>query len=356
MTLLRNLKLSSLRTMRRAGLFTLMRRSDRRRERLLILCFHGVSLDDEHEWAPGFYISPAQFERRMETLQRGRYNVVTLGEGIERLRAGTLPECSVVITFDDGMHDFHRRALPVLEKYRFPATVYLTTYYCLNNWPIFRLICSYMLWRQRKCGAVRIEMAGLEGEFDLGRESERRRAVVGLDRFAKSERLSGADKNALARHLAEVLGIDFQVLCQNRVLHMMNPEEVRQASAAGIDFEYHTHRHRTPMDQDLFRREMRDNEDVIVELTGRKPQHFCYPSGVCRPAFQPWLEELGIISATTCVPGMARSGANRFALPRLLDHTSLSDIEYEGWLDGVGDLLPGRRYQFESADEEIPEN
>ena len=35
-----------------------------RRQRLLILCYHGVSLQDEHEWAPELFVTPA-FLRRL---------------------------------------------------------------------------------------------------------------------------------------------------------------------------------------------------------------------------------------------------------------------------------------------------
>ena len=42
--------------------------------------------------------------------------------------AGRLPDRAVVLTFDeDGFEDFHRQALPLLDRYGFTATLYVTT-------------------------------------------------------------------------------------------------------------------------------------------------------------------------------------------------------------------------------------
>ena len=48
--MIRFAKLSVLRVLRAAGLYSFALRSRWRRERLVILCYHGVSIADEHEW------------------------------------------------------------------------------------------------------------------------------------------------------------------------------------------------------------------------------------------------------------------------------------------------------------------
>ena len=40
---------------------------------------------------------------------------------------GALPDRAVVLTFDDGFADFHSRAMPLLDRYGFTATVFVTT-------------------------------------------------------------------------------------------------------------------------------------------------------------------------------------------------------------------------------------
>src|SRR5579864_7365500 len=100
--MMRPLKLATLRVLRNSGVFQLVANSRWRQQRLLILCYHGTSLEDEHLWRPGLYIQPHKLEQRLELLKKGGYSVLFLDEALQRLRAGTLPERSVVITFDDG--------------------------------------------------------------------------------------------------------------------------------------------------------------------------------------------------------------------------------------------------------------
>ena len=112
-----------------------------------------------------------------------------------------------------------------------------------------------------------------------------------------------------------------------------------------VQVELHTHRHRVPLDESLFRREIRQNRDYIRDATSglMDPSHFCYPSGVTSPAFLPWLRELGIRSATTCRPGLASRGDDPFLLPRFLDNCGVSTDEFDSWLTGLASKLPRRR-------------
>src|SRR6266542_4635523 len=108
-----------------------------RRERLLILCYHGISLEDEHEWKPSLFMSPRDFESRLVMLRRQNYTVLPLAHALTRLYARELPPRAVTITFDDGLYDFYKQAFPLLKKYGYLATVYLSTFYCDYNRPVF---------------------------------------------------------------------------------------------------------------------------------------------------------------------------------------------------------------------------
>ena len=115
------LRRAALTSLKGAGIFGVVENSRWRRERLLILCYHGVSLEDEHEWWPALYVSPQHLERRLEILKRGQYNVLPLGEALQRLYCKDLPSRSVAITFDDGNYDFYRQAYPRLKQHSLPG-------------------------------------------------------------------------------------------------------------------------------------------------------------------------------------------------------------------------------------------
>lgn len=341
--MLRDLKLAILRVLKTAGVFSLVANSSWRRNRLLILCYHGTSLDDESQWRPALYMTPQLLQQRLEMLKQGGYSVLPLGEGLQRLRAGTLPLRSVVITFDDGTYDFYCQAFPLLKLYGFPVTVYQTTYYLGYQRPIFNLICSYMLWKRRGIVIADGSALGLTDPLDLRTEGGRHEVVRELVDRADREHLTGRQKDDLAARLARLLEIDYEALVAKRILHMMNAQELQEIARNGVDVQLHTHRHRTPESEALFRQEVRDNRERIQALVSSKPVHFCYPSGVYRSKFFDWLAQEQVVSATTCDAGLATPSSQSLLIPRYIDNQYRTPLEFESWLSGVGDLLGFRR-------------
>ena len=341
--MLRNFKLATLRALKSSGVFDLVAASRWRQNRLLILCYHGTALEDEHQWRPALYVDPRVLEQRLEMLKQGGYAVLALGEGLQRLQAGTLPPRSVAITFDDGTYDFYRRAYPLLKQYGFPVTVYQTTYYMDHPRPVFSLICSYMLWKRRGVVIHAGKELGLAGPLDLRTEAARHRVVRGLIERAEREDRTGLQKDELAAQLARLLEIDYEALVQKRILQIMNPQELREIARDGVDIQLHTHRHRTPEDEAQFRREIRDNRERIEAVACTRPVHFCYPAGVYRSKFFDWLAQEQVVSATTCDAGLASAGSRSLLIPRYIDNQFRTPIEFESWLSGVGALLVFRQ-------------
>lgn len=90
-----------------------------------ILMYHSVGPrrnPDYDRWC----VSPARFEEQMAALAAAGYAVLTTGDYVERIAAGVgLPDRFVVLTFDDGLQDFLTGAFPILQKFGFPATLYV---------------------------------------------------------------------------------------------------------------------------------------------------------------------------------------------------------------------------------------
>jgi peptidoglycan/xylan/chitin deacetylase (PgdA/CDA1 family) len=77
-------------------------------------------------------VHPKDFASQMMFLNfyRKQFEVISVAEMVEWLK-GTRQSSrtKIVITFDDGYRDNYIHAYPVLKKYKFPATVFLTTDY-----------------------------------------------------------------------------------------------------------------------------------------------------------------------------------------------------------------------------------
>ena len=337
---------------RTMGVFALVRDSRWRRNRLLVLCYHGVSMDDEHEWDPALYITQDKLRNRLRTLRAGGYHILPLAEATRRLYDGTLPVQSVAITFDDGAVDFERRALPVLREFNAPATLYLTTYYSVHRLPVFNTVLSYVLWKGRKSGGDVATFCASPEPLPVFTPAERARAASRLREFARHGEMSAPDKNALVARIAAALGVDFGDIMARGLLHIMPPDVVRALPHDLVDVQLHTHRHRTPRDREQFIREIRDNVAVTRELRGDAPvlEHFCYPSGEYFGEFLPWLRESGVRYATTCIPDLADRADDPLLIPRFVDTMGQSDLAFEAWVTGFAGLLPHRReYQLDDA-------
>ncbi len=75
----------------------------------------------------GLTISKDAFERQMQFFRRER-RPMALGKLAELIRnKKPIPENAVAVTFDDGYKDTFDAALPVLKKFKIPATVFITT-------------------------------------------------------------------------------------------------------------------------------------------------------------------------------------------------------------------------------------
>lgn len=346
MSFLRTAKLLTLRTGKSIGLFQALSRSQWRKNQLLILGYHGVSIDDEHQWNPHLYFTPDEFRSRMQALKDYGCNVLSLSEGLERLESGTLPKCSVVLTFDDGASDFYHRAFPILREFGWPSTVYLTTYYCDYNRPVFDTMLWYLLWKAR--GGV-LDVQGLidgESSFDLSTPEQRDQASTAIRKYSRREKFSAQRKDELLTAIAERLPIDYEAILRKRILHLLSADELAKLVAQGVDIQLHTHRHYAPKVRDSFIHEMVENRDFITRFT-KLPHHFAYPSGVYAECFFPWLEDCDVVSATTCDPGLATNQSNPYKLPRLVDISSIPLVELEGWISGFAKFLP-RRHEAEA--------
>jgi len=101
-----------------------------------ILMYHSVGYNKMP-----FNVLPKDFEKQMNYLFKKKYNVVSLKKLVEYIKNRNIPEKTIVLTFDDGYEDNYQFAFPVLKKYKFPATIFLTTGFIGKNssWTRFPL-------------------------------------------------------------------------------------------------------------------------------------------------------------------------------------------------------------------------
>src|SRR6266487_3901186 len=119
------------------------------KKRIPILMYHSISRHATPKFKP-FTVSPELFADHIAYLLQHAYTPITVTQFVETVAHGasvssTLPERTVVLTFDDGFADFFTEAFPILKQYGFTATLYVLTAF----------INSTSRWLQREGEATR---------------------------------------------------------------------------------------------------------------------------------------------------------------------------------------------------------
>jgi peptidoglycan/xylan/chitin deacetylase (PgdA/CDA1 family) len=105
-------------------------------------------------------VRPEAFAEQLAYLKDAGYTPITFGELVRRRPVTGRP---VVITFDDGYADFHERALPLLDRFGFRATVFVTTGWIRDAGPYAagRPLGRMLSWKQaEEITACGVEVGG----------------------------------------------------------------------------------------------------------------------------------------------------------------------------------------------------
>ena len=96
-------------------------------ESVIVLMYHRIGYA-HNDWERKYCVSPERFAAQMEALAGRGMSAVDIDDFVGWLDGRQpLPKGGFVLTFDDGFRGVREHALPVLERYGWPATVFLVT-------------------------------------------------------------------------------------------------------------------------------------------------------------------------------------------------------------------------------------
>ncbi|KKO46888.1 hypothetical protein WG68_02820 [Arsukibacterium ikkense] len=324
------IKMLLLSLLKALGLFILAQKITARRPR--ILCYHGIAVDDEYKFSPGVFMQSATFDRRMALVKKWGYSPVSLDELYQQHQAGQYQKNTLVITIDDGWAAIEQGMLPSLKKYGFCATLYLSSYYVINQRPVFKLSVYYLFWKYK-------------GPFTLADNSclKPHTTLQQLsinDVLSLAAELGSAYEQPILQELADCFGEDIALWQQNGKLMFLSAEQVTALAAQGLNIELHTHRHKfSELNLTDAAKELADNQHYILQLTGRAARHFCFPRGEYQPEQLPLLTAQQLKTATTTENELVARQSPLLTLPRLVDNDKVSELEFEAELSGMMTLL-----------------
>ena len=313
------------------------------RKKLLILTYHGFEIHDECSFCDNtLFIRAPMLDEKMKYLKDHNFNVISLNDAYNCLISDkVLPDNSIVITVDDGWYSTLSLADPIFEKYDFPYTIYVSTYYCIKETPILNIVLRYLIWAYKSdyFDSKQLNITAFSKTYslkDTHKKSELEKDL--FDYFNKLE--SHEQRHDFIKKLMNVADIDYDQIQSDRRFSTLTFAEVKMLSDKGVDIQLHTHRHCMPFEKENgVEKEINDNRDCLAPFVKNKLNHFCYPSGVYNHECEQILKKCDVLTATTCDNGFVTAKNNVYYWPRFLDGVSIPQIVFEAEVCGINEIF-----------------
>jgi peptidoglycan/xylan/chitin deacetylase (PgdA/CDA1 family) len=257
---------------------------------LRVLTYHGVC-DNRlagEAWIPESFVTRSAFEQQLIYIRR-HATVLPLPEAVSRLKYNDLPERAVALTFDDGYANNLELALPLLEQYECPATIFIATRYVESGelFPFDRVRLLRCALRSKGTSVI------------------------------PSQPLSDYRNGCIDRQLQWVDALWAEIkpivtATQWRTLRPMSIPELSCVRSPLLEFGAHTHSH-CILGNETRPRRATEMATSIQKLQnwGRAVRFFAYPNG-CREDFDEQDKEVlrseGIEAAFSMIAGCNRGG------------------------------------------------
>ncbi|MFD4526390.1 polysaccharide deacetylase family protein [Streptomyces sp. NPDC058470] len=126
-----------------------------------ILMYHSIAREP-NDATRELSVTPDDFAQQMALLDAQGFTPVDTAQLAASWRtAGPLPERPVLVTFDDGYEGVHRHGLPVLAKYGFAATLFVSTGWLRGAYDTGGSLDTMLDWDQvRRLAAEQVEIGG----------------------------------------------------------------------------------------------------------------------------------------------------------------------------------------------------
>lgn len=288
---------------------------------MLLIGHHRVLPVEDETRHPGdielVSATPEQFAWQVEYLCR-HFEPVSCRQVADALDGrSSLPRNAVAITFDDGYADFMDHALPVLQRAKAPATVFVATDYVASREPYWFDLVSSVL-RTAPPRAIPSPTGGDGLPADDSAEARARASylvLAYLKNCADAERLAFlqalvTEQPDMVRAAAEGLG------------RALTWDQARQLHAAGIEVGAHSASHPclAQLEKAKLRRELEAPKQLIERELGVECPSIAYPFGGGKSYSDTVLRavaEAGYRVGVTYQPGVNElSRASRYVLRR----------------------------------------
>lgn len=275
----------------------------------------------------GLIVTVERFEEQMQYLSE-KYRIISMDELSDHL--ASYHDFAVAVTFDDGYKDNLTYALPVLKKYRVPATIYIPTRFpegdCRMWWYELEELCDNR-------NSMVFTLKGKNYNSNMQDRAQKNRCFRKMHNLILS--LSENEQNDLMNLIRQGRKPkEYKQYC----LTWEEIQELDRESLITIGAHTHSHVNMKQLSIDEVGKEILTNKLLLEEKLGHTIEHFAYPYGTSNEAGNRECSVVaanGFITAVTNMCDSLKSDSQIFYLPRYSvlerDNPFKLDIKLSGW-------------------------
>ena len=238
-----------------------------------IFAFHRVVPEVSAHLNGDLYVSVQFLEDWLAALHKADVEVISMSDAVERVEdPGRSGRRFVVVTFDDGYADNLVHALPVLERYQAPFTVYVTTALVEGSGSLWWLGLENMLRRNEA-----VEVPPMERRFTAASIEEKACAIAQVARWVWADI---AQRAPMLLDVFKRYGVSLSAETKEAGLSREQLRELSGHPLATIGGHTTDHPDLTSLSPLQASREMSDNKTFLENLCECPVDHFAYPYGV----------------------------------------------------------------------------
>ncbi|BCA54463.1 hypothetical protein W02_16030 [Nitrospira sp. KM1] len=324
-----------------------LRFRNRFRSKALILLYHRTS---EVETDPQLLsVTPKHFSDHLAHLVK-RYSVMSLDELVcARLARRDIPDRTIAVTFDDGYADNLTEAMPLLERFNVPATVFVAGL-AFDDQPFWwDELESIFLRPSTLPSAFNLRVGSVDCRRELNSAAQYREAefaryrnwdvlnpdaptprhALYRDLCVMLKQASPSQRSAAMRTIREWSGRSNTRYRGHRRLTAREIKDLASGYVVRVGAHTVSHAALATLSLQEQRKEIFDSRDDLEKILGEAPKSFAYPFG-CKTDYSSdtvsLVRSAGFELACSNYPGIVTAGVDKYQLPRMIVRNWSQDI------------------------------
>jgi peptidoglycan/xylan/chitin deacetylase (PgdA/CDA1 family) len=271
--------------------------------------YHSVSELPIRNWGPWQYsVTSKDFDKQLSRINK-KYTIISIDELFKWLMDDEpIAHDSIILTFDDAYRDFKNEALPILEKYDFPATVYVPTRLLDDNRAPFEHRLGMELHERNKLNIT-------VDDFTINASLRTKEEVVSTyNKIRNKFKFSSTELREDFLKKIETSSGSTDIILNAKELRKLHTHPLVTVGAHG-----HEHVPFTSLPREKQKINIETCRDQLTNILGSPPKHFSFPYGSFNDSAIQAVREAEFETAVTTQsrPVSPRDWGRPYTIPRI---------------------------------------